>query len=198
MRKTRFNGVISPATALDAANIQNRKVEPAVSVIIPIHNGAATIKRTLRSLLAQSLVNWEAIIIDDASSDEKIDGGGVPKWNARDGRFRVARLTENRGSAAARNAGLRMARGEFVAYLDDDDQRLPGLPPRCTGCATRPDVLVFGFDMLYEDGPRGDRPGSWDPTVVGHNLFSFNPGVPLSIQSIQGPEHSGSGFNHQL
>ena len=155
-----------------------------------------SIGRALRSLLAQSLVNWEAIIIDDASSDKTMVV--AQEWNARDARFRVARLSENRGSAAARNAGLRMARGEFVAYLDDDDEFYPDYLQRVAALCNKTDVLVFGFDMLYEDGPRGDRPESWDPTVVGRDLFSFNPGVPLGISHRRSLVERAGHFNEMV
>ena len=184
MRKTRFNGVISPATALDAANIQNRKVEPAVSVIIPIHNGAATIEAHCDRSSAQSLVNWEAIIIDDASSDKTMVV--AQEWNARDGRFRVARLTENRGSAAARNAGLRIARGEFVAYLDDDDEFYPDYLQRVAGMQQDRRASLRLRHALRRRAAR--RPAR----IVGPNCRGPRPLQLQSGRAAEHSEHSGS------
>ena len=89
-----------------------------ISVIIPTYNAALLIGRAIRSVLDQRDVpEFEILIIDDCSSDNTLE---VVRGIA-DGRIRVFRQSENRGPAAARNRGLREARGEYSAFLDGDD-----------------------------------------------------------------------------
>ena len=89
-----------------------------ISVIIPTYNAALLIGRAIRSVLDQRDVpEFEILIIDDCSSDNTLE---VVRGIA-DGRIRVFRQSENRGPAAARNRGLREARGEYRAFLDGDD-----------------------------------------------------------------------------
>jgi len=93
-----------------------------VSVIIPTYNRAAVITRAIKSVLAQDHEPLEIIVVDDASADEthRVVGG------LRDARIRYIARSENRGAAAARNTGIRAARGAFIAFLDSDDEYLPG------------------------------------------------------------------------
>lgn len=93
-----------------------------VSVIIPAFNRADTIYRAIKSVLAQKYEELEIIVVDDASTDntEEVVRG------FQDKRVRYLRQSENRGAAAARNAGIEAARGEFAAFLDSDDEWLAG------------------------------------------------------------------------
>jgi len=86
-----------------------------VSVIIPTHNRAGLIRETLDSVLAQTWGNYEIVVVDDGSED---DTAGVL---AELGGRVIYRRIEHAGAGAARNVGLEMARGEFVAFLDSDD-----------------------------------------------------------------------------
>ena len=92
-----------------------------VSIVVPAYNRAKMLPVALDSLLAQSLTDWEALIVDDASSDETrsvVEG-------YRDPRIRYLRHESNRGPAAARNTGMHEARGEYIAFLDSDDYWRP-------------------------------------------------------------------------
>ena len=92
--------------------------EPLVSVVIPVYNGANTIKRTLQSVSAQTHLNLEIIVVDDGSVD---DTPAIVRSHCIADR-RVGLLHQaNGGVARARNTGLRHARGEFVAFIDADD-----------------------------------------------------------------------------
>ena len=88
-------------------------VAPRFSVIIPTYGRPRYLAEAVDSVLAQTVRDLECIVVDDASP-EPID---VPS----DPRIRVVRLAANGGSAAARNAGIEAATGEFVTFLDDDD-----------------------------------------------------------------------------
>ncbi len=150
---------------------------PLISVIMPVFNGAATVERALRSLLAQTFRDWEAVAVDDASQDGTWE---LLQAAAEDSRIRTVRLAENSGPSAARNAALRLAGGEFIAYLDADDEYYPDYLARIAAAREKGDVLMFGFDVVYEDGaPRG-RAQDWDSRHVRRTLFCFNPVVPLA------------------
>ena len=95
---------------------------PLVSVIIPMFESAATVARTITSLRAQSLRDWEAVVVDDGSTD---NGAAVVRQAAEgDSRIRIVRQ-ENRGLAGARNTGIAEARGKYLHFLDADDWLAP-------------------------------------------------------------------------
>lgn len=94
---------------------------PTVSVIIPAYNSAPFIGETLKSVLNQTFTSHEIIVINDGSPDTEDFERELEPYAAR---IRYLKQ-ENRGAAAARNTGLRAARGEFVAFLDADDTWLP-------------------------------------------------------------------------
>jgi hypothetical protein len=100
-----------------------------VSIIIPAYNAAETIANTLESLLAQTYPNWEAIVVDDGSADAtaEIAKGFVD----RDKRIRM--ITQpNGGESAARNAGIALARYDWLLFLDSDDWIMPSHLKRLT------------------------------------------------------------------
>lgn len=92
-----------------------------VSVVIPTRNRAELLERAIKSVLLQTYNNWEIIIVDDNSTDDtKLV---VEKFN--DDKIRYITLIGKTGGAAARNVGINNANGEYVAFLDDDDEWLP-------------------------------------------------------------------------
>ncbi|MFZ0052424.1 MAG: glycosyltransferase family 2 protein [Desulfobaccales bacterium] len=96
-----------------------------ISVIIPAFNAATCIKRCLESVLRQTHLSCEVIVIDDGSTDTTTDI--LRKYDDR-----ITHVhQENQGPSAARNHGLRLARGDFVAFLDADDFWLPDFLSRC-------------------------------------------------------------------
>jgi glycosyltransferase involved in cell wall biosynthesis len=90
-----------------------------VSIVIPLYNKASYIKRVLECIEGQEFANWECIIVDDGSTDEsgKIAMDFV---SSRKEKWRYIRQT-NRGQAAARNSGIELSQGKYVAFLDADD-----------------------------------------------------------------------------
>jgi len=99
----------------------NSRSSPLVSVIIPTYNRAFTVKRAVDSVLKQDYQHFEILVVDDGSTD------ATPSLfqGAVDGRLQFIRLERNVGGAQARNAGLQRARGEFIAFLDSDDEWFP-------------------------------------------------------------------------
>lgn len=92
-----------------------------VSVVTPTYNRADRIHRAIESVLAQTYEEWEHVIVDDASTD---DTRSVVK-SYDDDRIRYIRHEENRRQAAARNTAIEAAEGEYVAFLDSDDEWRP-------------------------------------------------------------------------
>jgi teichuronic acid biosynthesis glycosyltransferase TuaG len=96
---------------------------PLVSVIMPAWRAAATLVEAVASVQAQSLTDWELLIIDDASDDATLMlATGLA---AADGRIKVLSQTHNSGAAQARNRGILAARGLYIAFLDADDLWMP-------------------------------------------------------------------------
>lgn len=113
-----------------------------VSVVIPCHNAAAFLSEALQSVARQTFANFECIIIDDGSTD---DSASLAKsFIASDPRFKLIEMPENRGAAAARNAGLAEACGRWIALLDADDLFLSDRLERLTtlGESRQADMVV--------------------------------------------------------
>lgn len=98
---------------------------PRVSVIIPTHNRPHTLPRAMHSVLSQGYRDIELIVVDDASKTTAT-AEVVARFAANDSRVHYLRREISGGAAAARNTALEIARGEFVAFQDDDDEWLPG------------------------------------------------------------------------
>src|SRR5215218_7102231 len=95
--------------------------EPAVSVVIPTYNRAPLLGRSIRSVLAQCYEDFEVIVVDDGSTDDTAEVVA----GFRDARVSYVRLARNTGAGAARNVGIRLARGGFLAFQDSDDEWMP-------------------------------------------------------------------------
>ena len=136
------------------------------SVIIPLYNKAPYVQRALNSVLAQSLRDFELIVVDDGSTD----AGAEIVTRCRDPRVRLIRQA-NAGPGAARNRGLRVATGEFVAFLDADDEWLPEFLVRATG-HLREHNWVASISMGCRDtgGADGVKEALWDMREItnGH------------------------------
>lgn len=125
---------------------------PLVSVVLPVHNGAHHLAECLDSVLAQSLRAIEVIVVDDGSTDATPEL--LNAYAAADDRVRVVSQRPNRGVSAARNAGLNLARGRFVAFVDADDfvdrSMLEDL--FTASQELRVDVVSCGMTLVDENG----------------------------------------------
>lgn len=114
---------------------------PEVTVLMSVHNGAATLKEAVESILAQTFADFEFLIIDDASTDESaqiLEGYDDP-------RMRVLRNEHNLGLTASLNRGLVEAEGTFIARMDADDVSRPGrLAKQVTFLKSNPEVGMVG------------------------------------------------------
>ncbi len=116
----------------------------SVSIIVPARNSAATIEQTVQSLLGQTFRDWEAIVIDNGSSDGTLDV--VANTAAGDSRVIVTTWSEP-GVSGARNHGLSMASGDWIVFLDADDVIGPDHLEALAAAARRHD----GADVIYCD-----------------------------------------------
>jgi glycosyltransferase involved in cell wall biosynthesis len=91
-----------------------------VSAIVPVYNGAATVGRAIESALDQKFEGLEVIVVDDGSTDSTAER--LKRWGDK---IRVVRQA-NSGPSSARNNGVRVAAGEYLAFLDADDEWMPG------------------------------------------------------------------------
>lgn len=122
--------------------------KPLISVIVPVYNVETYLDKCLDSLEAQTWPNMEILVVDDASTD---GGGAVCDAHAdRDSRISVVHFQENRGISAARNEGIRRAKGEYVSFVDSDDYAEPELLEHLYDCLVEngADISICGTDGL--------------------------------------------------
>lgn len=129
-------------------------MNPSVSVVLPARNARAVLPRALASLAAQTMTDWECVIVDDGSTDGTADAAGAEP------RFRVVRQ-EASGLTAALRLGVSEAKGAFIARLDADDACLPDrLRRQMEELARRPDLAAVGcgVELVSDRGaPLGTR-----------------------------------------
>ncbi|MCT9011163.1 bifunctional glycosyltransferase/CDP-glycerol:glycerophosphate glycerophosphotransferase [Streptomyces rhizosphaerihabitans] len=123
---------------------------PRFSVIVPVFKVQGFLRECLDSVLDQSYTDLEIIAVDDCSPDGC--GAILDEYAARDPRLRVLHLPENVGLGRARNAGMPLAGGDYLLFLDSDDTLTPGalraVADRLDETAD-PDVLVFDYARTY-------------------------------------------------
>ncbi len=119
-----------------------------VSVIIPIYNVERYLRRALDSLLSQTHKDWEAILVDDGSTDNS--PAIAREYCRRDGRFTLVRQ-ENQGQGAARNNALKQISSDYVMYLDPDDMYHPQAMEICVRASLRDgsDMVTYTYDHPY-------------------------------------------------
>lgn len=134
----------------------NHAVAPRVSVVIPVRNGKDFIHEAVHSVLSQSFADLELIVVDDGSDDFD-----YTSLCALDPRVRTTRLAGG-GVSRARNAGMAMSRGAFIAFLDADDVWFPGkLHAQMTYFDAHPEVgVVFGGFIRWHADTQGVFPSA--------------------------------------
>ena len=138
--------------------------EPRISVIVPAYNAADTLAECLTSLREQTLAGIEVVIVDDGSTD---DTAAIARAEAERAPELVRIVSQpNAGRAAARNAGVRAARGEFLGFVDADDLAEPRMFELLLACADRTgaDLVVGEYD--------------WVDCRTDELLFHFSEGDP--------------------
>ena len=121
---------------------------PAISVIIPIYNVEKYLRRCLDSVKNQTFTDWEAICVNDGSPDNS--AAILEEYAAMDARFKIVNK-ENGGLSDARNAGMAVASGDYILYLDSDDFIHPQTMEIAYSLAMRDgsDIVSFTYDRIY-------------------------------------------------
>jgi glycosyltransferase involved in cell wall biosynthesis len=126
---------------------------PSVTAVVPLYNKAPYIERCLRSIQAQSLADFEAVVVDDGSTDHSADAALQAVRD--DPRFRLI-VQPNRGAGAARNRGIQEARTGLIAFLDADDEWEPCFLKAILDLAhqfSEAGILATGFRGCSADAP---------------------------------------------
>ena len=119
---------------------RSRRDRPLLSVVVPVYNVERFVAECLESLVAQSYLRFEAVLVDDGSTDGSIRV--AQRYAAEDPRFRIVHQA-NAGLGAARNRGVAEARGDYITFLDADDLLAPGAYEAMMSTITR-----TGSDMV--------------------------------------------------
>lgn len=143
------------------------------SVVIPAYNVEAYLDECLGSVAAQSFGDWEAIVVDDGSTDNS--AALAETWAMKNNRFRILKQT-NQGLSAARNAGMHLAQGEYLLFLDGDDWLEPHALQILADAAQDEDVLCFGGRRFFQDEKRYDEADTPEPKTYacGWDYYQSN------------------------
>lgn len=125
------------------------RIEPIVSVIVPIYNSERNLEKCIVSILEQTWENLEIILVDDGSTDNS--SAICDEFERKDTRIHVIHQ-KNQGVSCARNAGLEYAHGEYIAFADSDDELpMDSVETRLLGIGET-DLLVAGYDVVDFQG----------------------------------------------
>jgi len=144
----------TPAETLPRADA--KAYSPVISVLLPIYDTSpGFLREVLQSVFAQTYANWELCIVDDGSSSAKTIAIFEEMARSSDARIKTLRLDQNRGIAAATQAALDLATGEFVGFLDHDDMLTPNALSEVIGCLRGNQMI----DFIYTDHVMVDHEG---------------------------------------
>jgi glycosyltransferase involved in cell wall biosynthesis len=127
----------------------NNVANPLVSVVMPTYNHARYLDRALQSVLNQTYTNWEAIVIDNHSTDNT----DQVMASFRDSRITYLKIHNNGVIAASRNAGIRIAKGMWIAFLDSDDWWTNDKLRACFDCINEEVDLVYHDLKIVSNKP---------------------------------------------
>ena len=132
--------------------------EKMVSIVVPVYNAGKYISETIAMVAQQTWTNWELILVDDASSDDSCARikEAISGMKTDSSRIHLVRRERNQGAASARNVGVEVARGRYIAFLDADDVWMPHkLERELKFCEEHAAAFVF---TAYEFGDENAVP----------------------------------------
>lgn len=149
--------------------ITMRDEKPKISVILPTHNRARLLGKAVQSVLNQTYQNFELIIVDDGSKDNTKKA----MQEFTDPRIKYVVHQQNRGAAAARNTGIKCAKGKYIAFQDSDDEWSPNKLELQMEIFNK---LPYNVDIIYTDMLRIKESGKTEywhsPTVTSKSLIN--------------------------
>ena len=137
-----------------------------VTIVMPVYNGEAFIAEAIESVIAQTYPHWELIVVDDGSTD----GTATIVRAFDDPRIRYT-YQENQGLAAARNTGIRAAQGEYLAFLDADDEWTPQFLQKCVDVLAADETLAGVYTRNYFIDQKGNVLPQLGGRVVPDHTF---------------------------
>ena len=153
-------------------------MNPEVSVIIPAYNSESYLVQALTSVLTQTYINLEVIVVDDASTDSTVK---IAR-SFQDRRIRIISNSQNRGVSYGRNCGIRQAKGNWIALLDADDWYAPERLEKLLQLATTNNADLVADDLfLINDGDRCP----WGTLLQENRQVIDSPALIDAIQLVQ-------------
>jgi glycosyltransferase involved in cell wall biosynthesis len=153
---------------------------PRVSVIVTTFNSAATIKRTVESIQAQTMDDFEIVIVDDASTDDTVR----VVESILEPRLRLVQNSHNRGIGGAKNVGVENARGQYIAFLDSDDTwEQTKLALQLAALSAVQDISPLSFTAFWVHRAGSGKTVRRQPRRYGTWLQSILIGETLSLGS---------------
>jgi glycosyltransferase involved in cell wall biosynthesis len=146
--------------------------KPYFSIVIPAYNRESEIVRAVNSCLVQSFADFEVVVVDDGSTD----GTAAAVEGIQDPRIVLIRHEQNKGVCSARNTGIEYSRGEWVIYLDSDDELVPGILAEIrkkTGVCLD-DIGSLGFLCLRDTGEISPDPMPPEQILDYDTLISWS------------------------
>lgn len=148
-----------------------------ISVVVPCYNVEPYIRRGLDSILAQTMQEWETILVDDGATDNT--GEICEEYAAKDSRFRVIHQ-DNHGVSCARNNGMKEAAGELLYFMDPDDWIEPNCFERCLDTYGKYDCDIVQFEKYWVFGNKKQTDKDKHNGIWNHELIIREYSGPMS------------------
>lgn len=126
-----------------------------VSIIVPIFNGEKYINRCIKSILNQTHINLELILVDDGSTDNSKQI--CEQYSKSDSRVKII-YKKNQGVSAARNSGLKVAQGKYIQFIDIDDYIDSNMTELMISAIKKSDLVIVGYNNIYENNVISSTP----------------------------------------
>ena len=152
------------------------------SIVIPVYNVQHFLPKCLKSISSQSFSDYEVICIDDGSTDESLIL--LREFsNTTDFQFIIIHQ-ENQGLSAARNAGLKVAHGDYILFLDSDDWLEPDALQTLADNLCGEDMLCFNGRRFLEDNQQYEAPDRIDPEPSLSGWDYYNRYIGYSVRPV--------------
>jgi glycosyltransferase involved in cell wall biosynthesis len=166
------------------------------SVIASVFNAETTLDRAVESVVKQTFSDWELLLVDDGSTDQS--HARMQAWAKRDSRIRILRTPQQTGSPATRNLGIRHAQGEWLTYLDLNDEWYPGCLDAVVRMHDKGNVFVFRLDQGAGDASTDTVEQDWAAVEFRQLFFAKAATTPIGVVHRRALVEKVGGFNELL